>query len=542
MTERRGAYLIVAATTIGLLGALPFLSDVGLVATLYSSDDNFYYLQIARNLAAGRGFTFDGIHATNGFHPLWQLLLVPIFGLLSGDVASLRAVAVVEAALISISAVTIYRLLIPRIGGAPALVAALLLVAQPGATRVLQAGMESSLLLCLLVIVWHRWLSLDGAEPVAWGRWLSLGGWCALAFLARLEAVVVLPALLLVGRRRFKADLKGAAALVAPTALCAAGYLCWNHLAFGTWLPISAMVKAHWARAGASFGLPPIREFLARSRIPWVGESVVRSLLGSPFSGSAVALGAYLALLAVVLLGAWRFRAAIGRAVRESGAAFVLFAGALVVVVDKAAVRDLTARQEVPILLATAVLGGALLARAPRLARAGALAALACTVARAPLLAWHGHALGGSTVPYALQAAEWLRLNTPTDTRVGSWNGGGMLGYFSHRHVVILDGLVNDLDFFQSVVKGGQLEGYLRREGVALLADPACGPEPPVSSALSRNLLSRPTTQSGGVAYEALANAYDLAASFYDADGPEGCPGYAIWRARWLAPRASRGP
>jgi hypothetical protein len=44
-------------------------------------DDAFYYFGIARNVAHGHGSTFDGINLTNGYHPLWMLLAVPVFGL-----------------------------------------------------------------------------------------------------------------------------------------------------------------------------------------------------------------------------------------------------------------------------------------------------------------------------------------------------------------------------------------------------------------------------------------------------------------------------
>jgi hypothetical protein len=41
----------------------------------YEEDDFFYYLKIAQNLAHGAGSTFNGIVATNGYHPLWFLVL-----------------------------------------------------------------------------------------------------------------------------------------------------------------------------------------------------------------------------------------------------------------------------------------------------------------------------------------------------------------------------------------------------------------------------------------------------------------------------------
>ncbi|MBT4209333.1 MAG: hypothetical protein HOE19_00210 [Candidatus Komeilibacteria bacterium] len=43
------------------------------------SDDAFYYFKLAQNMAAGLGSTFDGWQETNGYHPLWLWLIVPIF-------------------------------------------------------------------------------------------------------------------------------------------------------------------------------------------------------------------------------------------------------------------------------------------------------------------------------------------------------------------------------------------------------------------------------------------------------------------------------
>jgi len=50
-------------------------------------DDAYYYFGIARNIAHGRGVSFDGIEITNGFHPLWMLTLIPVFASFPGDLA-----------------------------------------------------------------------------------------------------------------------------------------------------------------------------------------------------------------------------------------------------------------------------------------------------------------------------------------------------------------------------------------------------------------------------------------------------------------------
>ena len=57
-------------------------------------DDAYYYFMLAHHTVASGNVSIDGVHVTNGFHPLWYLLLVPIFGwgpgLGPGHVRSLR--------------------------------------------------------------------------------------------------------------------------------------------------------------------------------------------------------------------------------------------------------------------------------------------------------------------------------------------------------------------------------------------------------------------------------------------------------------------
>ncbi|MBN1548519.1 MAG: hypothetical protein JW902_17850 [Syntrophaceae bacterium] len=46
--------------------------------------DAFYYLTVAKNLSWDPIFSFDGLHATNGFHPLWQVYLKTAFTFFPG--------------------------------------------------------------------------------------------------------------------------------------------------------------------------------------------------------------------------------------------------------------------------------------------------------------------------------------------------------------------------------------------------------------------------------------------------------------------------
>jgi len=73
-------------------------------------DDSFYYLQVARNLAAGHGPTFDQVSLTNGFHPLWMALLVPIVRLGGPSTGTvMRLVLTIQVGLVFAGTLTLAR-------------------------------------------------------------------------------------------------------------------------------------------------------------------------------------------------------------------------------------------------------------------------------------------------------------------------------------------------------------------------------------------------------------------------------------------------
>ncbi|HID08358.1 MAG TPA: hypothetical protein EYP10_14555, partial [Armatimonadetes bacterium] len=73
--------LPIAALFIGACLPLAWAmwQPMGYIIERFTPDDVFYYLKTAMNIAQGHGSTFDGVNRTNGYHPLWMLLLVPIY-------------------------------------------------------------------------------------------------------------------------------------------------------------------------------------------------------------------------------------------------------------------------------------------------------------------------------------------------------------------------------------------------------------------------------------------------------------------------------
>ena len=52
---------------------------------VFFQDDFYYYLKLGENFWKYGFFTFDGINTTNGFQPLWQLIIIVISLFFEGD-------------------------------------------------------------------------------------------------------------------------------------------------------------------------------------------------------------------------------------------------------------------------------------------------------------------------------------------------------------------------------------------------------------------------------------------------------------------------
>jgi hypothetical protein len=81
------------------------------VTQWFIRDDAFYYFKVAQNITEGHGPTLDGINFTNGYHPLWMLVCIPIFALARFDlVLPLRVLVLVSGAISATTGVLLFRL------------------------------------------------------------------------------------------------------------------------------------------------------------------------------------------------------------------------------------------------------------------------------------------------------------------------------------------------------------------------------------------------------------------------------------------------
>jgi hypothetical protein len=334
--------------------------------------------------------------------------------------------------------------------------------------------MEGAMVLLFLVVAWRAWLPLRDAPHPAIPVWLRLGLVCAALTLARLDAVVVVVAVALLDARRLSRDPRAAIALVGPVAVVASTQLAILRATTGAWLPVNALVK----RQLASTFSPEQRLAMALD-VPWPGERLLALATGGPlWWGPLWARVANDAMLVAIALVAWRFRRAWVPRVREAGATFPIVAGVAMTAIVMVGVGLLQDWYLPPVLLAIAAAIAAIAAPSARVSRAIATACVAVLALR-PAWTWIDDRVV-APVPYTVErlaTAAWIAEHARGP--VGAWDSG-ILGYFSRRQVIPLDGLVNDVDFFRDVLVGGRMGEYLRRERVDLLAIPTCA-SPPVS-------------------------------------------------------------
>lgn len=222
-------------------------------------DDAYYYFQIARNLAEGHFSTFDGgITRTNGYHPLWMLLLTPFYWIFAPETA-LFGIKVFEILLVTGAAVLV--VLAARVARLPWM---LLFAVLPGllSRPSLIMGMEAAAALFLLGTLF---LVVSLRPPPSRWKW-PLGVTAFLLPWVRLEYVVIsLAATGAVGFvewvQRERPPLGSASMRIAvrsiaslqsvfPIASAWAGilvYFAYNGAVFGGIVPVSGATKARWS-------------------------------------------------------------------------------------------------------------------------------------------------------------------------------------------------------------------------------------------------------------------------------------------------------
>ena len=209
----------------------------------FPSDDSFFYLQVARNIAAGHGSTFNTVSPTNGYHPLWMVPCVLAEAIARGDrYRGLRIVFALQAAL-ALGAIALFRAVARALGvqswsvSVP-LLAAFFLTGLYGS----EAHVNGFFLLAsLFQMIRHT-------QTPSRRNALLLGLCLGLSFLARLDNIFFVAAAAVTAAwsaaRSTAARVAAFAWIVLPALALSLPYLTWNLAVFGHIVPISGAIKS----------------------------------------------------------------------------------------------------------------------------------------------------------------------------------------------------------------------------------------------------------------------------------------------------------
>lgn len=478
-------------------------------------DDAFYYLGVARSIAEGHGSTFAGSIATNGYHPLWLLILVPVTAVVRDPDWLVLSLILLQGLLWTASVREVFgmgRVIGSWYCAAGAIPAYAVLTVLTG--HLSFNGMESALVLYLFVVLMR--LGMTVGDERARRDDLRMGMVLALICLTRLDAVFaavpVAAVLLVCGRPSLRRLASRAAVLAGPPAFALAAYTALNAALFDSPTPVSGRMKALGA-PGDNVG--QLRDFLELGKID-----------GRPLWFGVIGL---LIVALALLTRRWRASTPLGRLMAMTVALVVGEALLLTYLVRATAFTFTFTWYHYQ--LALFALGGSLILASWAIQRFGPAARLACV----------GLALGvvvGSAVEIVVKAREPKRVavfaaadhvaeELPPDAMIAMGDRAGYFGYLADRPLLHLEGLVADAHFLHQVENGEALD-RMRDEGVDYY--------------VHNSRAGRPVTIDGRPCWRFVEPPYTLGHTFVvtvceddlvlTVDDPEGTSDLTIWRYR----------
>lgn len=465
------------------------------------TEDGYYALSVARNLAFGHGLTIDGVHLTNGFQPLFTVLEAAAFRAAGSDqVLALRLVMALAWLFHIAGAVTV------------ATVARDAWPARSPGEREIRTGLAAFLYLAAPLLLNHAYNGLEtgctmflyalAARWMQTGRdrsWIGLAGFGAiigLLVLARIDAGVVAVFLglneLRRARRHGLLTLLGRGAVLGGTALLISSpWWLYNTLYFGSPMPTSGEAQQIWELDWLRF--QEAEWALRVVLVPWIfagaHEGDLAINMPVPFAPGYMTLTAIGFVRTVVVFGfavpLWRaarrgglrrdlaaasaLEADTARRTLEFAACFGLgFAALITYYVIGFSAYWFYYRYFAPLALVSSVVVPILAARALGSMRHDVLAmvvtgALTVQIAGLVGLATQGRGLGGHTVYW--DQVQLVRDHVPAADAVAAGQAG-TLGFFRDR-VFNTDGKVNR----DALAYQHHMWDYLRARGIKWFAD-----------------------------------------------------------------------
>ena len=302
------------------------------------ADDAYYYFTIASNISSGLGPTFDGLAATNGYHPLWLMLLVPVYSLFPESLwMPVRISLSICTILDLVSGYIIYRMLERRgirIGG---IIASGLWLLGPFTFFLGLRGMEASLSTAIVLGIAACIVQISGQDNRFDNRMaLLIGFLIGLAGLARTDNLVsvgfAVSAVALVAvwlhRESTAKVLRWFIVVAFSSLMVVLPWFAWNLSRFGSIVQVSGQVKyqsskiyggLYWDWSSLYIGFKST-VYACFSPLIWPS----RFLSGEEGSEARVTFFVVIGLLLFIFVPTWRARKQLKKTVTDGQLAYLL--------------------------------------------------------------------------------------------------------------------------------------------------------------------------------------------------------------------------
>ena len=452
-------------------------------------DDTYYYLQTAWNAKMLGSVTFDGLHTTNGVQLLWFIIIF-----LLAKLANTKAILLFTTLAVSFLLNGLCYLFILKIGAVLkqpilALFMASLWALQSLPFRIYSMGMENSLhALVFWCVIWQSTVFLirvqNRDKPNFWGLTvvLILNAWTRLdsALLSAVLFTFCVGMLAYTYRHNLRLFFQRHSKAITGSSFLAGLGLIAQLTAFrlmgDSFLPVSALIKTSDAAHGSdiksidklvevfTLGMPSILQ----GRFPTL-TSVLLGISGIllvilarvAIRDHSDEIRAFLNLWSCLLVGEIIYYVYVALSVAEYTPYFIwhrspsfifwIITGSLIALFTFIRTRRIKQPSN---MLKWAPMGFSL-----------AIFALAIYM--------FARSINFTSKLYAAryEAALWIAENSPPDTVFASWNAG-QLGFFSNRTFINLDGLINNVDYYERVLRGPvPLADYLVENKVDYIVD-----------------------------------------------------------------------
>lgn len=164
------------------------------IDNLFIPDDTYLALKIAKNIASGAGITFDGIHPTNGFQPLYVFLVSPVYLIFKEDLITPVHICLSLLAIFNVlTGLLIYKILKELTDARKGILALILWSFSPQVIYNGINGLETSLSLFLVALsVFYYLTRIRESGNFAHRSFFVLGVLLGLSIFARIDSVFLL--------------------------------------------------------------------------------------------------------------------------------------------------------------------------------------------------------------------------------------------------------------------------------------------------------------------------------------------------------------